>query len=395
MGGMEDEIVSPHASVLAINLFPREVIDNLRRLETYGLRKPFVVDGKPEPFGFRDSVNWATGDIAAGYLVLDQAMLFLSLVNFCEDGLLWKTFGADPMVRHGKESIKDYAEAAAHRAEEESYIAALSFDEPGVTWLPQEWPCRTARPGQKIRRDLWAKSLSAKPLTGLTQTCAVLDSENGRRLQCDFGIQLAPHETRRVGAIIVTTDQAARGKEWTLFGALKSKEGELQSHREAIFFPSYLPLDGPWKLIAGDDPAWSNPELDETGWLTMDVPGRWENTVLPDYDGLAWYRHAFEIPGASAQEWADKPLAIAIGGIDDADETFLNGVKIGSAGAFPPEQETAFNEARLYTFDKSLLKATNVIAVRVSDWGGFGGIWRGPVMVGPAEELEKVMGALE
>ncbi len=108
MDAITDEIVTPHASALAIHLFPREVTDNLRRLETFGLREPFPVDGEPQRFGFRDSVNWKTGEVADVYLVLDQAMLFLALINVVEDELLWRTFGADPMVRRGRELIPDY-----------------------------------------------------------------------------------------------------------------------------------------------------------------------------------------------------------------------------------------------------------------------------------------------
>lgn len=120
--GIVDEIVTPHASALAISLFPDEVVANLRRLESYGLRAPYNVDGQAHAFGFRDSVNWKTGAINGPdtnqYLVLDQAMLFLSLVNYCEDGLLWKTFNRDPMIRHGKELLAEFREQAASRPAE-------------------------------------------------------------------------------------------------------------------------------------------------------------------------------------------------------------------------------------------------------------------------------------
>lgn len=112
-----DEIVTPHACALAVSLFPREVAANLRRLEQYGLRAPYEADGQARAFGFRDSVNWKTGAIVSAntsqYLVLDQAMLFLSLVNCCEDGLLWKTFNRDPLVRRGKEQLPEFREPAA------------------------------------------------------------------------------------------------------------------------------------------------------------------------------------------------------------------------------------------------------------------------------------------
>ena len=76
-----------------------------------------------------------------------------------------------------------------------------------------------------------------------------------------------------------------------------------------------------------------------------------------------------------------------MGAIDDADETYLNGKQIGKFGEFPPAKVTAYDLPRLYEFKPELLQETNVIAIRVSDWGGGGGIWKGPVGVGSMKEL--------
>ncbi|HEX3101681.1 MAG TPA: hypothetical protein VHQ01_07815, partial [Pyrinomonadaceae bacterium] len=32
-----------------------------------------------------------------------------------------------------------------------------------------------------------------------------------------------------------------------------------------------MPLDGPWKFIAGDDLQYALPEYDDSGWETMDL----------------------------------------------------------------------------------------------------------------------------
>ncbi|HEY8241175.1 MAG TPA: glucoamylase family protein, partial [Kiritimatiellia bacterium] len=391
MGGMEDAIVTPHASALAINLFPREVVDNLRRLEAMGLRRPCVVDGRTERFGFTDSINWQNGEISKAYLVLDQAMLFLSLVNFCEDGLLWKTFGADPMIRHGKEVVSDYAQAAEHRAEEQDYIASLTWEEPGVAWLGSDAAGRSITVGQPVQRELWARSLSASPLVGVTQTWSVADASGKVIDQGAFTFDLAPRQSVNVGEISVPSDAVVPGSHWVFSGKLKLGGYNLQAHNETIVFPSYCRLEGDWKLREGNAAEWSSPELDDTAWTRIAVPSRWENGPLPGYDGFAWYRHTFTVPVSKLKDWGDKALAIALGRIDDADETFLNGVKIGGEGAFPPDSQTAFNSPRLYPVDRALLRDSNVIAVHVSDWGGFGGIWGGLVAIGPAEELQQAL----
>ncbi|MGA2916276.1 MAG: glucoamylase family protein [Sedimentisphaerales bacterium] len=92
-------IVTPHASALVIEYYPRHVIENLRRLDAIGLRKPLTTDAAN--YGFRDSIDLITGKADDRYLSLDQAMIFLSLTNFLEQGMIRKSFTNDPLVKNG------------------------------------------------------------------------------------------------------------------------------------------------------------------------------------------------------------------------------------------------------------------------------------------------------
>jgi len=60
---------------------------------------------------------------------------------------------------------------------------------------------------------------------------------------------------------------------------------------------------------------------------------------------------------------------------------FFNGVKIGFSGGFPPNYYTAWNAEREYRIPNELLNynGDNVIAVRIYDKGGEGGIYSGEV----------------
>lgn len=390
MGALVDPIVTPHASALAIHLFPREVIDNLKRLETFGLREPFVVNGRPERYGFRDAVNWVTGEVTDKYLVLDQAMLFLSLVNFCEDGLLWKTFGGDPMIANGKKLIAEYRDAPAKRDAETAYIRSLSVDDPGVFWLAER-DDSVCRPGRPLRRSLFARSLSTKPVTnGLASW--QLKAPGNRILHAGRHLaELAPRETRRLVTLDLPTDKAGYGEEWTLEADFRLNEQVFNRRKDSFVFLSYQDLAGSWRASRGDDPAWAAPQLDTAAWQAIRIPSKWEDGVFPDYDGIAWLRVEFRLDPVSAGRWKGRSLAIALGAVDDADETYLNGRRIGSTGKFPPEKETAYNVPRLYQVDREWLGETNVLAVRVSDWRGNGGIWRGPVAIGPADELRRAL----
>ncbi len=137
-----------------------------------------------------------------------------------------------------------------------------------------------------------------------------------------------------------------------------------------------LNLAGEWLFKTGDDLKWSIPELDDSNWTKIEVPATFESQGFKNYDGFAWYRLHFDVP----ENLLKADLILLLGNIDDADETYLNGVKIGETGKFPPERKTEWTTLRAYPIPKGLLKKTNnVLAVRVCDFGFDGGIFKGPV----------------
>lgn len=69
-------------------------------------------------------------------------------------------------------------------------------------------------------------------------------------------------------------------------------------------------------------------------------------------------------------------MVLDLGTTDDVDATYLNGEKIGGFGTFPQNVLPAHAERRIYTipYEKVLWDRINVLAVRVYDNGGGGGI---------------------
>lgn len=134
-----------------------------------------------------------------------------------------------------------------------------------------------------------------------------------------------------------------------------------------------MDLSHRWKFSIGDKQEWANPEFNDSDWEWIDVPSAWENQGFHGYDGFAWYRTTF-----SARQLPDKQaLYLQLGYIDDVHEVFVNGVRIGLSGKFPPRFSTAYNVFRSYKLPADLLQETNTIAVRVYDDGGEGGIVHG------------------
>ena len=145
-----------------------------------------------------------------------------------------------------------------------------------------------------------------------------------------------------------------------------------------------LDLSEGWRFKPGDDTAWSQAAFDDGGWSQIKVGVPWEEAGFPDLDGYAWYRLRVVIPA----EWQELPsirsaggLVLDMGGVDDVDETFLNGQKIGKTGAFPPDYVPEWDTPRAYFIPLKFVKwgSENVVAVRVYDGQGAGGIWKAPV----------------
>jgi len=118
--------------------------------------------------------------------------------------------------------------------------------------------------------------------------------------------------------------------------------------------------------------------LDRLDWRPIRVPGSWQEAGIPDH-GYAWYRFRFTLSSDSASH----PLAFTCSQIRDVDETFLDGVRVGGTGAFPPRYDKGTLQARLYELPASLTNAAgpHVLAVRVFNAGPRpGGITAAPCL---------------
>ena len=134
-------------------------------------------------------------------------------------------------------------------------------------------------------------------------------------------------------------------------------------------------LHGAWRFILGDNKKFSKPEYDDSDWEKIIVPSSWQDEGFRNYSGYAWYRKTFEIDPDSKGV-----LYLELGRVDDVDETYFNGHLIGSTGGFPPDYFTAYNYGRRYVIPTEYInKGKNVVAVRVYDEGGEGGIMGSPV----------------
>lgn len=149
------------------------------------------------------------------------------------------------------------------------------------------------------------------------------------------------------------------------------------SHLLAGYYEQELSLKRRWLFMIGDDPSYAEMKCDDSDWERVCVPESWEHEGFPGYDGYGWYRVHFILP----EELNEKSLYLQLGKIDDVDETYINGKLIGKTGEFEPDYQTSWTNERIYELPKSILNVggENVIAVRVYDHEGPGGIYHGKV----------------
>jgi sialate O-acetylesterase len=188
----------------------------------------------------------------------------------------------------------------------------------------------------------------------------------GRHLQKELGVPIGLIHTSWGGTV---------AEAWTSLEALnthpdfRSAAAQIQEMRTALASgkDDFDKRMADW--WARSDPGsaagrnWADPGAATTGWRTMELPKAWEDGGLANFDGIVWFRREVEV---SADD-AGKAAVLHLGPIDDRDTTWVNGVKVGETGIY--------NASRDYRIPAGTLKAgKNVIAVRVLDTGGAGGI---------------------
>lgn len=147
------------------------------------------------------------------------------------------------------------------------------------------------------------------------------------------------------------------------------------------------------RFKTGDNTAWASGTYDDRSWRKIVAGKVWQEQGYPDYHGYAWYR--FHVRLQKTGHWRDS-LRIFLAHVNDVDATYLNGVLIGKTGTMPEDPGgyvTKWPNTRSYHLaaNHPAIKwgQENVIAVRVYDGGGTGGIFMGQPFV---DMLEKVDG---
>lgn len=100
--------------------------------------------------------------------------------------------------------------------------------------------------------------------------------------------------------------------------------------------------------------TWYDTEFDDSDWKEMDLPASFKDTELEELRGAVWFRKEFFISG----EMKTNPVKLVLGTIINGDDTYINGVKIGS-------NDSLFARRRYEVVQGVLKPGRNILAVRV------------------------------
>ena len=108
---------------------------------------------------------------------------------------------------------------------------------------------------------------------------------------------------------------------------------------------------------------WYLPETDVSDWKTTQLPSRWSDEGIKGL-GSIWYRKEFTLTA----EQVKSAVTIGLGIVDDWDETYLNGQRIGTTPTYSVNRQYP-------VCPDGLREGKNVLVVKVVNWGGDGGMF--------------------
>lgn len=131
-----------------------------------------------------------------------------------------------------------------------------------------------------------------------------------------------------------------------------------------------IDLNGEWKISLDDHADYSDPDYNDSAWAAHTFPGSFIVHALKEknaYEGICWIRKSVNL----GPEFQNSNLGLSLGRIANAEEVFVNGVRIGGMGGFPPDDFSMWNHPRNYQIPLGVVRpgGKNVIAVRITYFG--------------------------
>ena len=211
-----------------------------------------------------------------------------------------------------------------------------------------------------------------------------IDIENWRYVRGAATDMMPPNATCQRDQCRITFDDSS----WISVSVPHDFEIEDLPPRNASTVPVLAPRDGMWRFQEGDNLSWSAVSLADTRWRQVPVPADWRSYGLSANGTRGWFRRHLTLPNPAELAASDAgTLRLALGTVGDADETFVNGIKVGGVGQMGdgpdcrdatcsvitiPQSCGSGTNFRSYLLPRGILRndSLNVLAVRVHSLSG-------------------------
>ncbi|NLF16263.1 MAG: DUF4838 domain-containing protein [Lentisphaerae bacterium] len=123
----------------------------------------------------------------------------------------------------------------------------------------------------------------------------------------------------------------------------------------------------------GETAGWHRPDFDDAPWKDIEAGRFWEDQGFPNLDGAGWYRLRIVLP--------DDTLGIGIhfAGADERAWVYLDGDLIG--GQHEGDPGVLWQQPFTVMLPENTTPGPHLLAVKVIDSGGAGGLWNQVVLV--------------
>lgn len=146
-------------------------------------------------------------------------------------------------------------------------------------------------------------------------------------------------------------------------------------------------LTGAWPFQVdpqdrGEQLGWHRSEFKPEGWKNLRLDAFWEDQGFGEpapegYNGVAWYRILFRAPA----HLSGTKVRLRLGAVDESCQVWVNGQKVGEFVYDPIKEPYGWNTPREVEISGAVsFGRENMVAVRVGDKAGKGGIWKGALV---------------
>ena len=151
----------------------------------------------------------------------------------------------------------------------------------------------------------------------------------------------------------------------------------IPTSRDSLVVPSSIRgairLNDMWRFHTGDDPAWADPNFDDSRWDRVNLFTPLAEQGIEPYSGYAWYRlrlHPVPLPDSGKLTLSLLVVPYSVGQM----QVLVNGVPVGHTQGMPdtidPSRAITMYQSRPFTAQVSQIAADGSVVLAIRSWAG-------------------------